>query len=880
MAHQSYKLIPGVNQNETPTLNQAGISVSQLVRFVFDAQLGALIQKLGGWVKYFSSPIASVARALWAWADLNATNHLAIGMQNYALATFKGSISGTTLTVSSVSSGTITAGQLLIGTGVTPNTYIVSGSGTSWTVSISQTVASTTMFGEAGALAVITNSSLQTITPQYGIDNVAPNMAVTAGSSVVTVTDSVTTGITSYDAVYVENHVSVGGLIIYGLYGASNPSLSSTTYQINSVDVLQNPLPAPFTSSTASFTGSISGSTLTVSGVTGTIQAGQGITGSGVAVGTIIISGSGTSWTVNISQTVSSTTITANPATVAAITTTNAQNTVTVTLFNHGYSVGSTYPLLISTTVGGVTLYGNYIVQTVPNTYSFTINAPQTASSSATALVNGGNVRLFYNFGIGSNPSGSGYGANAYGSGSYGFGATLSPSLGTPITATTWSLDNWGQILVACPVNGTLFQPIYLFDPTSGATVATALSYGPPLNTGVFVAMPQRQIVAWGTTFTGIVDPLLIRWCDVNNYNVWVAQYTNQAGSYRLPKGSRIVGAMQGPQQGIIWTDIDVWSMQYTGQPYVYSFNEIGTGCGLIGRKAAATINGEIYWMGQSSFFSLTGTGVTPVMCPVWDVIFQDLDTNNTSLITTAVNSLFGEISWYYPTTTTFTGTISGTTLTINSNSLTGIISPSQILTGFGVLTGTKIVSGSGLTWTVNISQNVGPISMTVSGEITNYVKYNVNLNIWDFGQLARSAWIDQSVLGPPIGADPSSLYIYQHETSPDADGQPLQASFQSGYAALNDADLKVFIDEVWPDMKWGYYGGTQGATVNLTFYATDFPGQTPTIYGPYALNQSTTFISPRIRARLLSVGLSSNDTGSFWRIGGMRYRAQPDGKY
>jgi hypothetical protein len=331
--------------------------------------------------------------------------------------------------------------------------------------------------------------------------------------------------------------------------------------------------------------------------------------------------------------------------------------------------------------------------------------------------------------------------------------------------------------------------------------------------------MPQRQIIAYGSTFTGIQDPLLVRWCDVSNYSDWIGTVINQAGSYRIPKGSRIVGAIQAAQQAFLWTDIGVWSMQYIGQPYVYSFNEVGSGCGLIAKKAAASINGSVYWMGPSQFFSMTDQGVQPVSCPIWDVIFQDLDQENLDKIRVAVNSRFGEITWYYPT-------------------------------------------------------------MSNGGEVNAYAKYNVFLKVWDFGTLGRSAWVDQSVLGPPIGADPSSRYIYQHETSENADGQPMLSSFQTGYFAMQEADVKAFVDQVWPDMKWGYYGGTQNATVNLTFYVADYAGQTPLVYGPYPLTQSTTFISPRFRGRLMSIGLGSSDIDSFWRIGNIRYRLQPDGKF
>ena len=768
MPHQSVKLKPGLDQNETPALNEAGFSTSQLVRFIYDRNGLGLIQKLGGWVKYYPNQISIVVRALWAWADQNFVTRLAYGTQNS---------------------------------------------------------------GSSSQLGVITDgTSQQIITPQSTTSNILPVVTTVANSSSVSITDTVVTGVTQYNSVFIETHISIGGLILFGLYPTTNLVASATIYQIVATDLFGNAKLAPSSSSSAS---------------------------------------------------------------VASFATTSGLNLVTVTLTGHGFAVGDSYPILVPTTVGGITLSGNYVVQTVPTANTFTINGPTIAAATASAPINGGLVRYQYSFGIGANPAGSGYGINAYGSGGYGTGSTISPSLGSAIPSYDWTLDNWGQVLLSCPINGDVtqsssfsgsvssttltaasvtgtittgqvltggtaaggtvilsqltgatggagtysvsisqtatctgasttnvaFQPIYQWDPSTGAVIATSLTGGPTVNDGMFVAMPQRQIVAWGSSFNGVQDPLLIRWCDVNNYGEWVADPTNQAGSYRITKGSKIVGAIQGPQQGLVWTDVDVWAMQYTGPPYIYSFNEIGTGCGLIGRKAAGAINGTVYWMGPSSFFTLSGNGVQPLTCPIWDVIFQDIDMTNTSKIRCAVNSRFGEISWYYPT------------------------------------------KSSG-------------------GEVNAYAKFNVNLQVWDFGALARSAWIDQSVLGPPIGADPNLKYVYQHETSTDADGQPMLSSFQTGYFAISDGDMKSFIDQVWPDMKWGYYNGAQNATVNLTFYVADYAGQAPTTYGPYALTQNTTFVSPRFRGRLVSIAMSSNDIGSFWRIGNMRYRFQPDGKY
>ena len=790
MPHEIVKLVPGVNTTETPALNQAGFSISNLIRFFYDTQQGAIVQKLGGWTKYYPYAPPAAVRSLHAWEDTNAVAHLGVGIQN---------IAGT--------------------------------------------------FGSQ--LASITAGALSIITPLVVTDNPAlsqsgtPLVATTLGSAIVTVTDNTITGITTYDSVYIPAHISVGGLILFGLYPCDpNNFIGANAYTLLSTDLFGNPLAASTTVTTPA----------------------------GVSV--------------------------------AAFSTTTGSNTVTVTLPNHGYSVGSTYPVLIVTVVGGITLYGNYVVQSVTSASTFTINAANTATATTSGSINGGLARFVYSFGVGAIPTGTGYGVGGYGTGGYGTGTGITPSsAAVAISASNWTLDNWGQQLLACPVtptyaftptslagngatatitfsqtmaapipageqillagwlpaslNGvqtvltsaantvsfassvvaatqigsliwenTPYQPIFYWDPTSGSPSATVLAYGPAVNDGFIVAMPQRQIIAWGSTFTGIQDPLLIRWCDVSNYNTWIASPVNQAGSYRIPKGAKIVGCIQSSQQTLIWTDLGLWAAQYIGLPYVYGFNEIGTGCGLISRKAAASINGAVYWMGASQFFSLTANGVQPVACPVWDVVFQQLDPNAVDKIRVAVNSRFNEISWYLPT-------------------------------------------------------------LTSGGEVSIYVKYNVALQVWDYGTLARSAWIDQSVLGAPIGADPNLLYIYQHEVSSatgltlfDADTAAMLPSFQTGFFVMNEADLKVFVDQVWPDMKWGLFGGSQNATVNLTFYVTDYPGGPVTTYGPYAMTSATKYITPRFRGRLVSIALSASDTGTFWRLGGIRYRGQQDGKY
>ena len=166
------------------------------------------------------------------------------------------------------------------------------------------------------------------------------------------------------------------------------------------------------------------------------------------------------------------------------------------------------------------------IIESISNTTSFRLyircvrifpfNANTNATSTTTGSINGGNARYIYSFGVGAIGIGAGYGEGYYGQYDYG-GSNVPSALGTSIPADDWTLDNWGQVLIACPVNGTIYQPIYTWDPSSGGTISNVIPQAPTVNDGIFVAMPQRQIVAWGSTFTGIQDPLLIRWCDVND---------------------------------------------------------------------------------------------------------------------------------------------------------------------------------------------------------------------------------------------------------------------------------------------------------------------------------------------------------------------------
>jgi hypothetical protein len=603
--------------------------------------------------------------------------------------------------------------------------------------------------GATTQLAVITSGTLQDITPQELTTDFAPNFTTTLSSTTVTVDDSNISTVTIFDSVFFNTPVSVGGIILSGLYPIDLVT-GATTYQI--------------TAATAA------------------------------------------------------TSAVSNTGTVPTFTTTSGSATVTVTLANHNQSVGNRVVFQIATSVGGLTILGSYPVITVGGANTFTITANAQATSGTTVAMNSSEAQLVYYITLGPPAAGVGYGLGGYGLGGYGTGVVPSVQTGTPITASDWTLDNWGETIMACPLNGG----IYYWSPTGGFSTASLVSTGPIFNSGMFVSTQSQILIAYGASEEKDIgvdqDALLIRNSDQEDYTVWTESLTNQARRFRIPTGSRIVGGSPGAKFDLIWTDLDLWMMEYVGFPLVFTYNQVATSCGLIAEHAQTTFRGVTYWMGQSNFFAFGGGGVQVMPCSVWDAVFQDLDQDNVHKIRCAPNTPFNEIWWFYPS-----------------------------------------ASGG-------------------SGENDKYVKYNVVENAWDLGTLGRSAWIDQSVLGNPIAGTSTSL-IYQHEEGYDADGEPITATFTTGYFYLAEGEDYVFVDNWIPDLKYGTYAGSQAAQVSVTFNVVNFPGETPVSYGPYQFSQSSTYIPTRFRGRQASITLTSSDSESFWRLGKSRFRFSSAGR-
>jgi hypothetical protein len=677
MPWQSIKLIPGLNVEKTPSLNEAGYSSTNLIRW-----RNGLAEKVGGWTKYFNGVFPSISRELHAWRSLNNVVYLA---------------NGTDTSLEVISSGVDTV-----------------------------------------------------LTPQIYTSNIAPSFTTTLSDATVTITDANISTVTTYDAIYLNTPVIVGGLVLFGQYAITGVGTHTLTIEASSV---------------------------ATSGVT-------------------------------------------NGGAVPTFTTVSGTALVTVTITGHGLVAGSTLAFPIATSVGGLSIYGNYTVASVADANNFVITASSAATSSVgPTSMNSGLAQILYYIGIGPSSVGGGWGVGAYGMGGYGVGVASSVQTGTAITATDWTLTNWGELLVACPKGGA----IYWWGPATGYQTMMPVSTAPFINDGIFLAMPQQILVSWGTVsdldLGSIQDPMLIKWCDTGDFFTWTPAVSNLAGNYRIPRGSRIVGGFQTSIGAMIWTDIEAWSMDYVNYPDVWHFNKLAGNCGLIARGAVAELGSTVYWMASTNIFMRSGNGVQALPCPVWDAVFQDLDTANVHKIRGFSNTSFNEIGFYYPS-------LSGGT-----------------------------------------------------GENDKYVKCNPMENAWDTGTLARSSWLDVSVAGNPIGGSPSTKIIYQHETSPDADGVPITPSFTTGLFSLAEGEEFTFVDLVTPDMKFGAYGQTPSAVLEYTFYGYDNVGDTPITYGPFTITSATQIIEPRMRHRYLSYSVTSSDIGSFWRQGRPRFRFAPDGR-
>jgi hypothetical protein len=514
-----------------------------------------------------------------------------------------------------------------------------------------------------------------------------------------------------------------------------------------------------------------------------------------------------------------------NGGAVPTYTSQSGQPNVTVTFANHGLNVGGIYNAVISTAFANLTISGRYSVISVFDANQFTIVASTTANASTTVGMNGGNAQIWYLIptGFARDTVLLGYGSGNYGSGDYG-GSTSGGTALEP--ARQWSLDNFGQILIASPTNGGIYQ----WTPPTIAPAVVVSGSAPLHSTAVFVMASAQIVVALGAEVFGQQQPLLVRWSTNGDFTDWTPTVSNQAGSYTIPQGNKLVGGVASGLTAILWTDEGVYLMSYQGLPFVFGFQPIAPfGCGLIGSRGFAVIGQMVFWISPHGFFEMStgGGSPAPVQCEVWDILYNNWDLSQAALFVMGGSPTHNEFELHFP-----------------------------------------------------LAQSS---PLYVAGSVTKgSVKFNYVDRAWDFSitpQLQRTAWLMENVQAgaspnTPAGTDLDGI-IQQHEIGYDANGSAMLWSWQSADYFVGDGEDISFVDWLIPDII-----ALNNPTLRISLLFRNLPTDDYTVVGPFSWTTGNAFIPLFAgRGRQMAIRAEGNDMGSFNRMGRFRYRIAADGR-
>ena len=512
-------------------------------------------------------------------------------------------------------------------------------------------------------------------------------------------------------------------------------------------------------------------------------------------------------------------------------TTTSGSTTVLVTDANGGFIDEDFVTFSNASAVGGVTIDGEFQIDIVSSTtYSITVDSA--ASSSATG---GGTVSAAYQVNVGTafaTPI-TGWGAGSWGSATWGIGQ----SSVTPVRI--WNQSNFGEDLIFGPSGGRL----YIWDSgdsTSLSTRAVELSSlsgasdVPVVQNLLLVSDISRFVFCFGTNAIGTstVDPTLIRWSDQEDAVNWTPSATNQAGSLRLSRGTKIVSASQARQEVLVFTDSSLYSLQYVGAPAVWAASLVGENISIAGQKSVAYANGIAYWMGTDKFYKYDGRS-QPLKCDVRKYVFNDFNTQQYEQVFSGTNESFHEVWWFYCST--------------NSNN------------------------------------------------IDRYVIYNYMENIWYYGTLARTAWLDSGLRDNPLAATYNNNLVNHEDGINDnetATETAITAFVESADFDLDDGHKFALVNRVIPDISFdGSTANSPVVTMTLKPLANSGAGITsPASTG--GVNNATVTrsasspvevytdqIDIRVRGRQMSMRVESSAVGVTWQFGSPRLDMRPDGR-
>jgi hypothetical protein len=504
--------------------------------------------------------------------------------------------------------------------------------------------------------------------------------------------------------------------------------------------------------------------------------------------------------------------------------TTNGTATVLVTDSAHGCIDGSFVTFDSFSTIDGLDMNQEFEVTSVVNSSAYTLTHTSTASGSTAGGGGTGDANYQINPGPAFSTAAYGWGTDGYGLGAWGEPSTVS---NVTLEARQWSLDNFGEDLIATQLNGGTYR----WDTSSGTSTRAAIVANAPTTSRLsLVSTPDRHLVLLGTENTigtpSSQDDLLIRFSDQENITTYQPTAENTAGSLRIADGSRIMAAERSRGQILLWTDTSLHSMQFIGPPFTFGLRQLGSKCGIIGSHAGVDLNGVSYWMSQDSFYLFDGT-VKKLPCSVEQFVFNNLNQTASENAFAGHNGEFNEIIWFY--------------------------------------------------------------ARTGSDQINALVVYNYLEGTWWTGTLARTSWIDRELYDNPIateylanttannetilGLTAGATQIYLHEQGNDADGEAIDAYLKSGAVQIGQGDDFSFVSRLIPDIQ------NQSGTLNLNFEFLRYPNDANAVTKSTSFTSGTEKVDLRGRGRQFTANIVSNTTGTAWRLGTMRFDIQPDGR-
>jgi len=545
----------------------------------------------------------------------------------------------------------------------------------------------------------------------------------------------------------------------------------------------------------------------------------------------------------------------ASPDTDNCFQTTDTSNVVIVNIIGNGAIDGDWVTFSgVTGTVGGIPdaeLNAEFQITYIDsNSFSITVTTPAT---STVAAGGGSAIEAAFQINIGYPVTTLGYG---WGTGAWSRGAWGSASnVPVNLPARLIFQQNFNNDLIW----NIRYSDIYYWVYTAGFNNRSVLlsdisgAVAVPQQVSRILFTPQGFLLALGCTtydplasppeYLGYYDPLMIRWSNVDadagpQPEVWEPTLTNTAGFLRIQSGSQIITAINTRQETLVFTNLSLHSLQYLGSAEVFGLQELSHNISIMGPNAVAGTNNITYWMGTDRFYAYSGR-VDALPCTLRQYIFTDINLVQRDLVFAGVNNQFNEIIWFY--------------CTANSN------------------------------------------------EINRYVIYNFLENIWYFGQLSRTTWLDSGVFDHPLST--SNGWVYQQENGVN-DGQPLGAPplpiesyIQSADIDINDGDKYMLVRRVIPDVN---FNGSEtvnpvtGAPIDpqavMTVGVRNFPGATSSIVNEEGqitardiittatIDQYTNQVFIRARGRQMNFRIGSSDVGTQWQLGMPRVDARPDG--